>query len=70
MRSGALAAYQADLAIAEGLVKRDPTNTEWQRDLSVSHSQIGDVMVAQGDGAGALTAYQAGLVDRRGPGEA
>jgi hypothetical protein len=25
---------------------RDPANTEWQRDLSVSHLKIGDVLVA------------------------
>ncbi|WP_411873426.1 tetratricopeptide repeat protein [Vulcanococcus limneticus] len=58
---GALAAYQAGLAIAEDLAKRDPANTEWQRDLSVSNIKIGDVLVAQGDGPGALAAYQAGL---------
>ena len=58
---GALEAYQAGLAIREGLAKRDPANTEWQRDLSVSHDRIGDVLVAQGDGPGALEAYQAGL---------
>jgi tetratricopeptide (TPR) repeat protein len=58
---GALAAYQAGLTIAEGLAKRDPANTQWQRDLSVSHNKMGDVLVAQGDGPGALAAYQAGL---------
>jgi predicted negative regulator of RcsB-dependent stress response len=60
-RPGALAAYQAGLAIREGLAQRDPANTEWQRDLSVSHDRIGNVLVAQGDGPGALAAYQAGL---------
>jgi hypothetical protein len=63
---GALAAYQAGLEIAEGLAKRDPANTQWQRDLSVSHDRIGDVLVAQGDGPGALAAYQAALVIREG----
>ena len=58
---GALAAYQAGLTIREGLAKRDPANTQWQRDLSVSQEKIGDVLVAQGDGPGALAAYQAGL---------
>ena len=57
----ALRAYQEGLAIAEALAKRDPANTEWQRDLSVSHEQIGDVLVAQGDGPAALRAYQEGL---------
>jgi tetratricopeptide (TPR) repeat protein len=58
---GAQAAYQAGLRIAEDLAKRDPANTEWQRDLSVSHNRMGDVLVKQGDGPGALAAYQAGL---------
>jgi predicted negative regulator of RcsB-dependent stress response len=58
---GALAAYQASLAIAEGLAKREPAHTLWQRDLSVSHDRIGDVLLAQGDSPGALTAYQASL---------
>ncbi|KMO27073.1 hypothetical protein VP06_31910, partial [Methylobacterium aquaticum] len=35
--------------------------TQWQRDLSISHDKIGDVLVSQGDGAGALAAYQSGL---------
>jgi tetratricopeptide (TPR) repeat protein len=32
-----------------------------QRDLSVSHEKIGDVLVAQGDLTGALTAFRTGL---------
>jgi tetratricopeptide (TPR) repeat protein len=59
--TGALAAYQASLAIDEALTKRDPANTEWQRDLFVSKAKIGDVLMAQGDGPGALAAYQACL---------
>jgi tetratricopeptide (TPR) repeat protein len=58
---GALAAYEAALAIREGLSQRDPANTQWQRDLSVSHERIGDVRVSQGDGPGALTAHEAAL---------
>ena len=45
-------AVQARLAIA------DPSNAGWQRDLSVSHNKIGDVLRAQGDLAGALKAYR------------
>ena len=44
----------------------DPANTEWQRDLSVSHNKLGDVAVAAGDLAAARTAYQASL-DIRSP---
>ena len=36
----------------------DPTNAGWQRDLSVSHNKVGDVLLAQGDLAGALKAYR------------
>jgi tetratricopeptide (TPR) repeat protein len=61
---GSLAAYQTALAIAEDLVKRDPANTQWQRDLSVSHERMGDVLVAQGDGPGSLAAFQAALAIR------
>ena len=43
------------------LADTDPTNTEWQRDLSVSHDKLGDVAVAAGDLTAARTAYQAGL---------
>ena len=39
----------------------DPANTQWQRDLSVSHNKLGDVAVAAGDLAAARTAYQASL---------
>jgi hypothetical protein len=41
---GALAAYQAGLAIREGLAKRDPANTGWQRDLIVSKAKTRLVM--------------------------
>ncbi len=46
-----------------------------ERDLSVSHDRIGDVLVAQGDRAGALAAYRAALdiaeaLARRDPGNA
>ena len=39
----------------------DPANTQWQRDLSVSHNKLGDVAVAAGDLTAARTAYQASL---------
>ncbi|HAD26740.1 MAG TPA: hypothetical protein DCF61_13480, partial [Alphaproteobacteria bacterium] len=37
-----------------------------QRDLSVSHERIGDVLVAQGDLAGAIAAYEASVSIARG----
>lgn len=45
-------------AISERLAARDPANTQWQRDLSVSHNNIGDVLTAQGDLPAALAAYR------------
>ena len=53
--------YEEAHRLAQRLAERDPANTEWQRDLSVSHNKIGDVLVAQGDGAGALAAYRKSL---------
>ncbi len=43
------------------LAAADPSNTQWQRDLSVSHNKLGDLAVAAGDLTAARTAYQAGL---------
>ena len=61
----ALQAYQDGLAIAEKLAAQDPSNTEWQRDLSVSLNRIGDVQSARGNLEAALQAYQDGLAIAR-----
>lgn len=60
-QADALRNYEEGHHIAQQLAVRDPANTEWQRDLSVSHDRIGDVLVAQGDGPGALTSFRKGL---------
>ena len=57
-------AYRKGLTIAETLAARDPANTEWQRDLSVSHDNIGDVLVAQGERVAALAAFRKSLAIR------
>jgi hypothetical protein len=57
----ALKHYEAARNIVLQETVRDPANTQWQRDLSVSQNKIGDVLVAQGDGPGALAAYRKGL---------
>ena len=41
--------------------RRRPGQRGWQRDLSVSHDRIGDVLVAQGEGGAALAAYGSGM---------
>ena len=53
--------YEDAQQVAQHLTRIDPGNTEWQRDLSVSHNKIGDVLRAQGDLPAALTAYRASL---------
>jgi hypothetical protein len=48
------------------LAAADTGNAQWQRDLSVSHNKIGDVLRAQGDLPRALESYDAGLeIDER-----
>ena len=54
----ALKAYRDDLVITERLAAADRSNTQWQRDLSVSYDRIGDVLVAQGKLDEALKAYR------------
>ena len=46
--AGGAASYRASLAICERLAAADPGNAGWQRDLSVSHNKIGDVLVGAG----------------------
>jgi hypothetical protein len=49
------------MEIRERLARADPANAGWQRDLSVSHNNIGDILRAQGDLAEALKAFGAGM---------
>jgi eukaryotic-like serine/threonine-protein kinase len=58
---GALAAYNASLAIAEKLAKSNPGNIDWQETLSDAHANIGDVLLTQGKLVEALAAYKASL---------
>jgi tetratricopeptide (TPR) repeat protein len=43
------------------LAKADPANAEWQRDLSVCLTKVGDVLVDQGNLIEGLQAYRASL---------
>ena len=63
--AGALVAYEQGLVIAQTLSDADPSNTGWQRDLSVSLEKVADIKATQGDVAGALVAYEQGLVIRQ-----
>ena len=50
----ALAGYRAALAIREELAAGDPGNTRWQREIALSHTNIGDMLRRQGQmGSGA-----------------
>ena len=55
-------AFEVSLQIAERLARADPTNSEWQRDLSVSYEKLGDVEVAAGKLDGARKAYDQSLM--------
>jgi tetratricopeptide (TPR) repeat protein len=62
--SEALKLYQQAHDIFAKLAIADPNNTEWQRDVSVSHERIGAILQTQGDLPGALKAYQASMTIR------
>ncbi|MDZ4842966.1 MAG: DUF4062 domain-containing protein, partial [Hyphomicrobium aestuarii] len=47
--------------IANREAKANPSDLSWQRDLSVSHERIGNVLVAQGNLPAALKAFNAAL---------
>lgn len=51
-----------DRRLGRRIARQDPTNAAWQRDLSVSHEQVGDLLLEGGDTAGALAEYRASLV--------
>jgi predicted negative regulator of RcsB-dependent stress response len=54
-------AYQDGLTIAQKLTAHDPSNTLWQRYLSVSFERLGNVLVSQGKLGEARKAYEDGL---------
>jgi hypothetical protein len=57
----ALRLHRRSLAQAEALLKTDPGNAGWRRDLSVSYDRVGDVLVVQGNLPEALASFRAGL---------
>ncbi len=58
---GALIAYRAGLEIRREPLQRDPSHTDWQCKLSLTHDRIGILLEAQGNGRGALAAYSTAL---------
>jgi hypothetical protein len=53
------------LAIRQILAEQNKTNPDWQRDLSFSYDNVGDVLVKQGKLGEALDAYQQSLAIRQ-----
>lgn len=53
--------YEQAMLIARRRAREAVDDAGAQRDLSICQNKIGDVLVAQGDGAGALAAYRQGL---------
>jgi tetratricopeptide (TPR) repeat protein len=41
--------YADSLALRKKLAETDPTNADWQRDLAVSYSRLGEIAEAQGN---------------------
>ena len=57
----ALAEYRDYQRILQALAARDPDNNGWQRDLAVSHNNVGSVLQDQGQTQTALREYEAAL---------
>jgi hypothetical protein len=60
-----LKTYRESLVLAERLASADPTNSEWQQNLSVSQEKVGDLLRAPGDLNGALQAYRESISLRK-----
>ncbi len=57
----ALDAYRASQRLLQALAARDPDNAGWQRDVAVSHNNVGGVLQDQGQTQAALREYEAAL---------
>ncbi len=53
----AITKYQQGIAVFKQLAESDPSNANWQRDLSVSYERLGDIYSAQGKLDDALNAF-------------
>ena len=47
--AGALTAYRESLAVRKHLAEADPSNADWQRDLSCDLTKLADILEQQGD---------------------
>src|SRR5262249_22016781 len=60
----ALRAYRDALAIAERIAAADPSNTQWQRGLSISYEKVGQLLEEQSKLDEAVQAYRNSLAIR------
>jgi regulator of sirC expression with transglutaminase-like and TPR domain len=58
--SAAVTHYQQALDIAQRLVRRDPENTEWERDVAVVYAKLARWHQQAGEASRALELYQEG----------
>jgi hypothetical protein len=56
----ALKSFHDEFAIRDRLVKSDPGNADWQRNLSVTYAKLADVFKRSGETATALDMLQQG----------
>nr|HEX4317228.1 serine/threonine-protein kinase [Kofleriaceae bacterium] len=57
----ALAEYRIALELGEKLGAREPHDPRWMQDIAIGHDDVGSVLAAKGDHAGALVDYRAGV---------
>ncbi|MCQ8130934.1 hypothetical protein, partial [Methylomonas rivi] len=57
----AMSEFRSQFKILSRLTQCDPDNSDWLRDLAVSHTKVGGVLQAQGNLAAALQKYRAGM---------
>jgi tetratricopeptide (TPR) repeat protein len=53
--------YEESLDISRRLAAKDPSNAQWQRDLSVCLGSVGDVLMAFGDLSAGRAVYEESL---------
>ena len=58
-------AYEKSLVIAKRLAVTDPSNTQWQLDLSIGYDGLGSVLIPEGEFGPAREAFEKSLDIRK-----